>query len=435
MSRRLFGLLPVIVMVIAYLATALFATSQDENDIYSYLPIVFVAEATPTPTPTPIPEPAMVEFRGLWVSRFDWTLPGQPASQAQAKIDEIVNNAAFAGFNAILFQVRGEADAFYTPGLEPWSRRLTGTLGQHPGWDPLQYLLNKAQAQGIQVHAYLNVYTVWTGCTPPPGGTNPLHLYHQLAAQGTTNGKLNHLQWNSSDQQLCSEYMWASPASLRVDDHIMDVAADLVSRYNLDGIHLDRVRYAGSTTSCDPVSQSRSGVRCFTSPPANYASYGDWQRAQVNGTVGKFYNQIIPLKPSMWLSAAVWFNYNTGRNSYFQDSKAWAQGSYIDALMPMIYPVTQCPNSTDPYWSQPNWQAITADFQATSGGRYVIPGIGGAYCTFDEIEARINAARAVGTAGHAIFSYKGLHDRQFFDDLRNGPYATPAAVPVLPWRP
>ena len=68
--------------------------------------------------------PPLQEFRGLWVSRYDWTSYGAPAQPA--KLDEIVQNAALAGFNVIFFQVRGTADAYYTPGLEPWAQRVSG---------------------------------------------------------------------------------------------------------------------------------------------------------------------------------------------------------------------------------------------------------------------------------------------------------------------
>jgi uncharacterized lipoprotein YddW (UPF0748 family) len=280
----------------------------------------------------------------------------------------------------------------------------------------------------------MTVYLVWESCTILPPVTEPLHLYHRLKNLGTTNGKVNQLQWDQSDNVICGEYQWGSPASIELDNHVLSVTAELISRYNLDGIHLDRIRYAGSSASCDPISHQRSGVRCFTSAPAGHPSYASWQRAQVNGTVGKFYDQALTLKPEMWLSAAVWFNYTNGVNIYYQDSRAWAQGGYIDALMPMIYPVNQC-NNTDPYWSVANWQTITEEFLAHSNGRHVIPGIGGRYCDFNDIEARVNAGRAIGASGHAIFSYNGLKTNNYFERLRNGPYAQPAVPPSLPWRP
>jgi uncharacterized lipoprotein YddW (UPF0748 family) len=430
--RPLLLALPLLVVL-----AVVWSASAAAGDDYSYLPVIYKA----APTPTSEPPEEMVEFRALWVTRFDW-IPNPPASQA--KIDEIVANADMAGFNALFFQVRGEADAYYTPGLEPWARRISGgALGQPPNpyWDPLAYMVQKAHERGIQVHAYINIYSVWAGCTVPPAAT-PTHLYHLLAAaHGRTNSKLNGLQWDTNDNVPCSEYQWATPASVYGDNHYIAVANDIANRYAVDGIHLDRIRYAGSTTSCDPVSEDIYGP-CFTNP-----GYGDWQRAQVSGTVRKLYEQVILNHPNLMFSAAVWGIHrirpewgwpsaNEGYYDYYQDSKGWLAAGHMDAIVPMIYPnnYDDCPyDQGDGFWKFSRWQTLVADFQAESHGRWVIPGIGSRYCTFDEISRRIETARALGTAGHAIFSYGGLLSYGYFDDLAAGPYAIPAVVPDVPW--
>lgn len=439
----------------------LIAYAEGSGD--AYLPVVIKPEATPTPTETPTPtvtptptetptptatptQPpdSMVEFRGLWVTRFDWTVFNQPASPA--KIDEIVNNAAYAGFNAIYFQVRGAADAYYAPGLEPWAQRVSGgQLGQPPNpyWDPLAYFVEAAHARGIQLHAYINIYPVWDNCNTTPAATSPTHFYYLLRdAHGTTADKPNGLQWDSGRNIHCSVYQRSSPASVFADNHYLAVASDLVARYNIDGVHLDNIRYGGSNTSCDPVSEAAYQRNCFNYNPVIGLTYEEWQRTQVNGTVYKFYTQVVPQKPGLWLSAAVWPVYRdywdwgvgTGYHTYYQDSKAWVQGGYIDSISPMIYPGTYtCPDNS--FWTQGRWHTLVSDFQASSGGRYIIPGIGTGYCNFSEIEARIQMARQIGTAGHALFSYGALLSNSYFDDLRHGPYATPATPPTIPWHP
>jgi uncharacterized lipoprotein YddW (UPF0748 family) len=376
------------------------------------------------------------EVRALWVTRFDWMNTGEADP---AKIDELVANAASAGFNTIYFQVRAEADAYYDSDIEPWSRRLTGVLGKDPGWDPLAMLIGLAHARGLQVHAYMNVYPLWTGCDVPPDNSTPRHLYHLLREyHGTTDGKLNGAQWSQSDAVYCLPYFRVSPASIMFDNHLLAVIRNLVQTYDVDGIHLDHIRYAGEHVSCDPVSEERFGEECFQS-----AEYADWQRRQINGTVEKLYEELTAMKPQLWLTAAVWPVYRdvygwgvrSAYDSYYQDPKAWLSGGYIDGVSPMIY--TGSPNCDSPYfWTQERWTTLVADYQAESRGRYVIPGIGVNYCTdndFAEIEARIELARARGTAGHAIFSYSSLLGKEYFDDLAEGPYSERASVPPLPW--
>ena len=421
------------------------------EDTAVYLPLIFVPEAPP-------PEP-MTEFRGIWVTRFDWTTSGQPASPA--KIDEIVQNVADAGFNVIFFQVRGIADAYYTPGLEPWSDRVSGVYGQPPNplWDPLARMIEKAHAVGIQVHAYINVYPVWNGgsfCNNPPSASvTPTPLYHLLLNEhGSTNGKPNGLQWNTNYLVNCDSYLRGTPASVFLDDHLIAVGQDLVTRYDIDGLHLDHIRYGGSNTSCDPVSEARFGASCFTT------GYAQWQREQVNGTVRRFYEEVVPLKPGLWLSAAVWPIHELdpawgfpgspqqGNITYYQDSKAWLASGTIDSISPMIYPGSfyngcdangnyledPAPTSTD-YWIRARWQTLVEDFQVEGNGRYIIPGIGAGYCSFAEIEARIQMARDAGTAGHSIFSYSSLLSYGYFDELAAGPYAETAVVPTITWHP
>jgi uncharacterized lipoprotein YddW (UPF0748 family) len=420
----MFGLL----FITLSIATTTQAVPQ--ADSFVYLPIILKPEPQP-----------MTEFRGLWVTRFDWTSFGQPAKPA--KLDEIIQNAALAGFNVIFFQVRGVADAYYTPGLEPWAQRVSGVaLGQPPNplWDPLAHFVEKAHAVGIQVHAYINVYPVWDNCSTLPPSTTPTHFYYLLRDYHlTTAGKLNGLQWYQDETVLCDPYLRATPASVFGDNHYLDVAEDLVTRYDIDGIHLDNIRYGASNTSYDPVS---------TANYDNTYSYAEWQRRQVNGTVNKFYEQIVPLKAGLWLSAAVWpvyqkkpewgwtEFYQQGYSTYYQDSKAWLASGYIDSISPMIYPggTINCPDDNI-YWTQERWQTLVADFQMDGNGRYIIPGIGTTYCTFDEIETRINMARQIGTAGHALFSYGGLLTHNYFQALADGPYATPAVVPDITWHP
>ncbi len=310
-------------------------------------------------------------------------------------------------------------------------------------------MVEKAHAAGLQVHAYINVYPVWNCNTPPPENVTPRPLYYQLNDQYGPSGGLQQL---SDGTECLGGYRRATPASTFVDDHLIAIGQDLVTRYDIDGIHLDHIRYAGSATSCDPVSADRYDAACFSD-----AGYGDWQRAQVNGTVRRFYEEVVPLKPGLWLSAAVWPIHQLdpawgfsghpqqGYFNYYQDSKAWLAGGYIDSISPMIYPGSgyngcdadgnYIEDETTDYWLRSRWQTLVTDFQADSNGRYIIPGIGTGYCNFAEIAARIEMARQIGTAGHALFSYRDLLAFAYFDDLKNGPYAETAVPPTITWHP
>ncbi len=384
----------------------------------------------------------MTEFRGLWVTRFDWTFFGRPVTTTD--VDSIVNHAASAHFNVLLFQIRGTGDAFYSSTLEPWAARLTGqptkTLGVNPGWDPLAYMITRAHASGLQVHAYMNVYPTWLCDSLGPTKTAILHPFWQWTYQS---GVFDWREWQNGDPPLpmnlipanqgghCSTdgYLWASPASPIVQSHILSVAVDLAMRYDLDGLHLDLVRYSNSNYSSDPATMAAFSQALQITPSLTITAWRpQFQRDQVSGLVARIYSATTAIKPDLLLSAAVWPNYSDGYNGFFQASKDWLAGGYIDANMPMLY-------TSDILNDLPAWITRTQGFIDDAHGRWVIPGISGAYTETAPLFDRINAARSMGTPGVAIFSYSGLNAGNFWAALANGPFAVPAIVPKPKWKP
>ncbi|MFN8596747.1 MAG: family 10 glycosylhydrolase [Anaerolineae bacterium] len=376
--------------------------------------------------------PNVTEFRGLWVTRFDWTFFGR--SVTTTDLDTIVNNAASAHFNALLFQVRGTADAFYSSALEPWAARLTGqttkTLGVDPGWDPLTYMITRAHASGLQVHAYVNMLPTWLCNVGAPTTTVPSHLFWTLSHSTTWSAWRVHSAPDTPQSiATCSDYLWATPALSLTRDHITAVAADIVNRYDVDGLHIDLIRYPGSGYSYDPFTMAAFSEALQISPSLTIT---DWrpgfQRAQINQLVLQVYSAVTALKPDLLVSAAVWPNYADGYSGFYQDSKAWLADGYMDANMPMLY-TSDILNDLD------KWITRTQGFLNDAHGRWVIPGISGAYTETTPLFDRINAARSMGAPGVAIFSYSGLNAGNFWDDLANGPFAVPALVPKPAWKP
>lgn len=409
-------------------------------------------QLTPSATATSVPTilPPDVEVRAIWITRFDWTciLAECPEGQLPGPntVQQMVADIDLAGFNMVLFQVRGQGDAYYTPGLEPWAARLTGTytvtLGQNPGWDPLATLITAAHARGIQVHAYLNVYPIWSGTSAPPDGTTPLHPFW-IWSRTLGSSWSYWRQWNLTHQPMLlnAQYLWASPGNdWLVENHTVAIALDLLNRYDLDGLHLDMVRYAGADYSCDPRSEERWGAPCFTN-----GGYADWQRAQITRLISRiYYEGIVPLNRYALLSAAVWWfpqdlwglGCSGGYDRYYQDSHGWLSAGVIDAEMPMLY---GCPAFESGSVGDGNWIMVMRDWLNHRAGRFIFPGIR-ADINWDSIETRINAERIEATTtgavpGHAIFSYGVVNSRGYWNAFANGPYRQRATPPQLGWHP
>jgi uncharacterized lipoprotein YddW (UPF0748 family) len=210
-----------------------------------------------------------------------------------------------------------------------------------------------------------------------------------------------------------------------VRDYVLSVTTEIVTRYEVDGLHLDLVRYAGPGYSYDPASNAAAGE-------IKSAERDRWQRERVTDLVTRVHSATLAIRPEAWVTAAVWPYYkdvwgwglSEGYYDYYQDSQGWLASGAVDGIAPMLYG-----GQADDFT---RWQALMEDFVASSGGRHVYPGIGGNYEDFTEIKRRIEVARRAGAPGHALFSYQALEARDFWDDLAAGPYAVPAVAPERP---
>ncbi len=207
----------------------------------------------------------------------------------------------------------------------------------------------------------------------------------------------------------CSEYLWSSPGVDRVNAQNLAVIQDIVTRYPVDGVHFDRVRYPGRQYSVDPETLAKVGAAV---PPVSLA---DWQRNNLSAWVARYTAAAKRVNPDVTMSAAVWFTYkktaamtfptSQGYYDYFQDSHRWLQEGALDALAPMIYGTTFNSDIT-------KWQVLADDHVAVQGNRQVWLGIGAAITPFDGIAQRIAYAAAHRRGrGRALVGRRAGHQR------------------------
>jgi uncharacterized lipoprotein YddW (UPF0748 family) len=327
------------------------------------------------------------EVRGIWITRYVWS--------DEDDLRRVLDEVADAGFNAVFFQCRGTYDAYYQSSFEPWAQRLTGTLGRDPGWDPLAVAVEVAHGRGMQLHAYINAVPLWQG-TSPPIESSPRHAL------------LEHPDWlvagaDGTPMALNSSYVYASPGHPEVRQRIADVAADIADHYDVDGVHLDYIRYPASDMSHDAVSEAAYAA------DDEGLSYGDWQRARVVEAV-----QAVDDAVTLPVSAAVWGIYENdwgwssvsqGNLDYYQDSRAFTTTGAADAIMPMIY----WPNTSTP-GARLDFRTLVADHIAHNAPGTVVAGVGNTI-TFEQLVDCIRTARAEGARGVVVFDYSLFADR------------------------
>ncbi len=348
------------------------------------------------------------ELRGAWVTRWSF--------DSEADLERIFQELSDAGFNAVYFQVRGTFDALYASEIEPWSAELSGTLGQDPGWDPLAVAVEQGRARGLEVHAYINVFPLWSG-NSAPRETTPRHAY------------LDHPDWvvagsDGQSQDLNDSYVFASPGNADVRARVAAVAADIASRYEVQGIHLDYVRYADPDHSHDTASQ--------TAYQGSALSWEDWQRQQVVETVRGVYTAVdVPVTAAVWgiyENSWGWSSVSQGNIDYYQDSRAFLSEGVLDATLPMIYWAV-----TDPPGERTDFATLVLDHVSHASGRHVYAGIS-AELTYDEVIACVAASRAAGADGVVLFDYRTAANEGWLQDFGDAVFSEPASPPPMSWR-
>lgn len=368
---------------------------------------------------------AVGELRGVWITRF--------AYSTRAGLEAIIDRAAAANMNAVFVQIRGEGDAYYRSTHEPWSKRLTGVLGRDPGWDPLQVAIDRGHMHGMEVHAYFNVLSAWPASQP------------LTAAEGSVQHALyTHPEWlavDSTGQSRDSEYRWFSPGNPAARTHIAATARELLTRYDVDGFHMDRIRTSGPDYSRDTVTVAAYDAARASNPQLTWA---DFMRTQVSTMVAELYAVVDEVRPSAKVSASVWgiyrplpgCNTSQGYANYYQDSRAWLAAGTMDALVPMIYWPIEPGECTD-------WATLLDGFMAARADRHIWAGMHALdddAWDFDAITSRIDYARAVAAQGTVVFAstYLDQEPSRWSEYIGTssapGPFAEPSPTPVMGWK-
>jgi len=372
------------------------------------------------------PELRKYETRAVWMSRFEYAQDKTP-EESQQYIKDAFQKFHDAGLNLIIFQVRGNGDAFYSSKYEPWSDLLSDRIGTDPGWDPLQFAIDEAHQYGMELHAWINTFPAWKAEYPLPPKSDPLHPI------------IAHPEWvvcDSAGQPMHPEagYITFSPGIPAVQEHIQNVVMDIVDNYDVDGIHFDYIRYPEGSVKMGYSHDSVSVAR-FKSEEYNPQKLGwePWEREQVNLFVETVYNKIAEAKPWVKISAAViGHHHGGGWNGYcavYQDARRWMATGKIDYIFTMTY--TQINHPTAPYTTAINqWKSMQYLDRA------IFPGIAtykvGRQYNLQEIWKQIELVRNEGFHGMVFFSANSL--LKLLDQLEEKYYPAPTLTQPADWK-
>jgi uncharacterized lipoprotein YddW (UPF0748 family) len=310
-------------------------------------------------------DPAVVQYRAFWVDTFNTPLNNH------TDVAAVVANATAAGANAILAQVRRRGDAWYREGLEP----LPDGVPIAAGFDPLAELISQAHAADLEVHAFVIIGAVWNRPpTQPPA--SPEHVFNRHGfdpqtgqpQQGRTNWLTRTLLADGGPVSFggyrFGNDFWIDLGHPDAAAYTVEVLLYLVNHYDLDGLHLDRIRYpelavggqtpaTGANVGYNPTSverfQRHHGLPDDGPPPdPGDPDWSQWRRDQVTGLVRRLYLEVLAHKPGLKVSAAL-IAFGSGPTNdavwpaaeafwrVYQDWRAWTEEGLVDLAVPMIY--------------------------------------------------------------------------------------------------
>ena len=269
------------------------------------------------------------EFRGAWIQCVNGQFQGLSTEKMQQTLSYQLDELQRDGVNAIIFQVRPECDALYQSSIEPWSRFLTGQQGRapQPYWDPLQWMIDQCHARGMELHAWINPYRAKTKSTAA------------LSAQ--------HIAVQHPER--CFDYdglKILNPGIPENRDYICMVAKDIVTRYDVDGIHMDDYFYPYPAAG----QQIPDDVQ-FRQYPNGFSNRGDWRRNNVNLFIRQFYETVHQAKPWVKVGISPFGIYRNKRSAdigsqtnglqnyddLYADVLLWVNNGWLDYCVPQLY--------------------------------------------------------------------------------------------------
>ena len=361
------------------------------------------------------------EYRAVWLTTYlglDW--PKSPATtpegaeQQKEDLRQMLDKHVAANLNTVFVQARMRSSTSYRSMYEPWDEAFTGTPGKAPLYDPLTFAVEECHKRGLECHAWVVVFPICKVPTEKKLGKRSLPKQRPDLCQ------------------RCGDLWMMDPGVPETADYVANICKEIVEHYNVDGIHLDYIRY--------PEKEIRFN------DSKTYKRYGkgqnkaSWRRANVTRCVQAIHTAIKSVRPWVKLSCAPIGKYadlprqsSYGWNAYnavSQEAQEWLRTGLMDALFPMMY------------FDGKHFYPFAADWQENCYGRPVVPGLGIYFLNpkqrnwdLQVVQRQMNVARELGMGGQAFFRSEFLlnNEKGLYRWLQRDFYESPAMTPAMTW--
>lgn len=395
------------------------------------------------------------QWRSYWVDAFN------PGIYTPEQVDKLVDDAVALNSNALIVQTARRYDCFCNRALYP---RTDAAIDPAP-YDPLDEVIEQAHEAGLEVHAWVNVNTLWNLATPP---SSPDHVFNQHGPDAA--GEDRWLNKKADGTELQGNNAYIDPGHPDAAEYIVEAIQSIVREYDVDGINLDYVRYPDFNSSSAysdwgyndvSVARFQEATGRDDVPKPSDQEWSDWRRDQVTNLVRKIYLGIWEVDPEARLSMDA-ITYGFGPQSVggwentrtyaqvLQDWKGWQDEGIMDTVVAMNYKRQWLDDQAQMY---AEWNEVLADWQ---GDRQSVSGPALYLNEVDDSLAQLNALLEPTEAGNTVAGWSGysyanpsmtatgssqeVKDAEraalteAFTEGDDAPFAEPAAVPSMSWK-
>lgn len=330
------------------------------------------------------------EMRAVWISSawgLDWPQGVYNIETQKQQYIAYLDRFKQLNINTVFFQVKAMGDAFYQSPYEPWSSAITGTRGKDPGYDVLKFLIDEAHNRGIEFHAWINPYRI---ATRAGAGTAYPDLHSSVKSE-----------WVVSHEKI----QIYNPALPEVRQRLSDIVRDIITKYDVDGIHFDDYFYPDASSAGQMVSDQTD----FQKYGAEYSNIQNFRRGNVDKAIKAVYDVIVSAKPQVVFSVSPAPSRDYNYNTLFADVTKWCQEGWVDVVIPQLYQEIGNPSNNFQtnlsWWAQYNYKAALV----IGHGYYKFgdPTMASAFQSTAELDNQFNLTRNnKKVVGNAMYSAK-----------------------------
>lgn len=293
-----------------------------------------------TPPPEPPHEKELLfpknEMRAVWIATawgLDWPMGLYNVSDQKNLFKEYLDKFKDLNINTVIVQIKPMGDAFYQSPFEPWSGSITNNRGEDPGYDVLKFMIEETHKRDMEFHAWMNPYRISTRASA-------ITPYPQLHNSIDPDWVVNH-----------EKIQIYNPALPEVRQRLADIVKDIITKYDIDGIHFDDYFYPDPSSAGSMVSDNDD----YQKYGSNYNNIEEFRRSNIDKAIELVHQTINQTNPRVSFTVSPASSHDYNYNTLYSNIRKWNEKGWIDIVMPQLY--HEIGNSVSDFKERLNWWA------------------------------------------------------------------------------